>query len=1119
MISNFEFLKQNELFNDFSDACIQAENGLGINTITCVILTRRALELSVKWVYSNDEELNIPYQDNLSALVHDISFRNIVDEKILKQLEYVLKLGSYALTNNKKVRRDEAILALRYLYNFTQWIAYNYTDNYIEQDFNESILPQTTINTLPSKERKTLYDELESKDKKLEEIRKEHAKQREELTKKRKNRKINYNFNIWNLSEKETRRHYIDLELQLAGWDFDKDIEIEMPVEGMPNSLNEGFVDYVLKGNNGLPLAVVEAKKTSVDPHVGQNQAKLYADCIEKEFKRRPIIFYTNGFEIYMWDDTEYPPRRVFGYYTKDELELLISRRQSKENLDTANINMNIAGRTYQIEAVKSICEAFQRKHRKALLVMATGTGKTRTAISIAEVLSQTNWAKNILFLADRTVLVKQAKNNFTKLLPDISCCNLLEYDKSKEDPETSRIIFSTYQTMINAIDTMNTKDGNRLFTPGHFDLIIIDEAHRSIYNKYQAIFDYFDGLLVGLTATPRNDIDKNTYRFFELENNVPTYMYEYEQAVKDGYLVDYHTIKTSTNFMDRGIKYSELSEKEKEEYENTFSETDEESMPTEIAPSAITTWLFNEDTTKKLLESLMEKGLKIEGGDKLGKTIIFAKNHKHAQNIVDIFNKMYPHYKGQFAKVIDNQVKYADSLIDDFSDPNKMPQIAVSVDMLDTGVDVPEILNLVFYKPVKSKIKFWQMIGRGTRLCKDIFGPGQEKNQFYIFDYCKNFEFFETQTKEIDSGDAISLTERILGYKLDLIVELQHFKYQTEEFIKYRNDLIDEFINKIGQINRDSFIAKMKVEFIDKFGQRKAWDFIDTIDKQDIKEQIIPLIEPSEDEENAKRFDNLLYQLQVKKIRQENFGKTENLIKSVVGQLESLGTIPSVVEKRDLIEKVAGSDYLDRANFWQVEEIRKDLRDLIILIKGTDKKKVYTDFVDTMDEIKEDDATLYPSNPSGNYKKKLEKYLNDNLENLVIYKIRHNQKLTELDKESLEHILFEELGTNSDFTQAYGDKNIIKVVRNIVGLDTETARNIFAKYINDNRLNTKQIRFVKLIIDYVIKNGTISLQVLTEDPFSSLGAVSEVFEDNIGAFKEIREDIEEINRNAEMYA
>ena len=613
-MSNFDFILKNEIFRTFAEASVEAEKSIAVANVSCTILCRRALELAVKWIYANDRELVLPYQNNLSSLVYDINFKSMINEKVFNGMTYIIKLGNFSVHSNKKVTRKEAVLCLKYLFDFMDWIAYYYDSNYTETKFDEGKLPGESSTNLKKEEREELENKLVEKDEKIEKILKENEELREKLTKQRTSKKIAYNFKVSDISEFETRKQFIDLDLKIAGWDS-TNIREEVEVKGMPNTQETGHVDYVLYGENGKPLAVVEAKRTSKDAKIGQQQAKLYADCLEKEYAQRPIIYYTNGKEIYMWDDLSYPERKVSGYYTQDELQLLIKRRDSKENLEHIYIANNIANRPYQLEAVKKVCESFEQKHRRALVVMATGTGKTRTAISLVDVLTSKNWVQNVLFLADRTELVKQAEKNFKKLLPDMSCCNLLS---SKDgDPEESRIIFSTYQTMINCIDKMKSKNGITLFTPGHFDLIIIDEAHRSIYKKYQAIFEYFDGLLVGLTATPRDDVDKNTYKFFQLENNVPTFVYEYDEAVKQKYLVDYHTISTTTKFIERGIKYSELKEEDREEYENLFEEGE---VQEEISSNAINSWLFNRDTIKIILETVMQKGLKVEGGDKLRK-------------------------------------------------------------------------------------------------------------------------------------------------------------------------------------------------------------------------------------------------------------------------------------------------------------------------------------------------------------------------------------------------------------------------------------------------------------------------------------------------------------------
>lgn len=1112
-MSNFEFLESNKLFGSFAKASIEAERGLETNPVTCIMLSRKALELGVKWLYANDKLLIMPYQTTLSALTHTITFKNIVDDKVRKGIDFVIKKGNFVVHTNTNVTRDEAILVLKCLFNFMKWIYFNYDPNYKEIEFDTNKLPQESNDNIKKDEREKLEKELDEQTKKLETTLKENEELRKQLTEERENKNKSKNFVVKDLSEFQTRKQFIDLDLQIAGWDFNENITEELEVQGMKNTEGIGYVDYVLFGKNGLPLAVVEAKRSSKNAHEGKQQASLYADCLEEKYGQRPVIYYTNGIEIYFWDNLDYPERKVEGFHTQDELQRLINRRKSKQSLEHIYIDSNITNRPYQLEAIKRVCEAFENKHRKALLVMATGTGKTRTAISLVDVLTGKGWVQNVLFLADRTELIKQAKKNFVKLLPDMSCCNLLD---SKDNPEDSRIVFSTYQTMINAIDNMRNKDGKRLFTPGHFDLIIIDEAHRSIYKKYQSIFEYFDGLLVGLTATPRSDVDRNTYSFFELENNVPTFAYEYQEAIDDGYLVDYHNIKTSTEFLERGIKYSQLREDEKEEYENLFEE--DEAVPEEIDSSALMTWLFNRDTIKKILETLMEKGLKVEGGDKLGKTIIFAKNHNHAEEIEKVFNSLYPHYKGEFARVIDNKVNYAETLIEAFEEPKKLPQISISVDMLDTGIDVPEILNLVFFKPVKSKVKFWQMIGRGTRLCNNLFGEGIHKKEFYIFDCCNNFEFFEENAKGIEANTGEGLTEKIFNAKLDLIVELQNLDYQgIEQFVEYRKELIQEFFNAINELNEESFIVRSKKKYIDKYSKIENWNSISSIDKIEIKENLTPIFIVTETDESAKRFDNLVYSLQVRKIKNKSYTTQVNSIVSLIEELKKIGTISQIKEKTDLIQMSSKTEYWDRATFFDIENVRLELRNLIKFIENPPRKIWSVDIEDTV-IVDEEQKNINRDNFE-DYRKKVKKFLEGNMDNLVIYKIKHNQVLTEAEKEDLERIMFEELGNNKDFVDTFGDSNVVQVVRKLVGLDRETANKIFSKYINDNRLNSKQIQFIKQLKEYLIVNGIISLEKLKEQPFSTIGAVSDIFKDNINTFNEIKEDIEIINKNVIKFA
>jgi type I restriction enzyme R subunit len=1113
LCTNFQFLKFKKEFSVFSNACIEAEKSILVSPATTAILSRRALELAVKWVYSFDEDLRIPYQDNISSLIHNGSFIDLIDSGILPLLKFVIKLGNVAVHTNKSVTREEAILSLHNLYQFINWIDYCYGDDYKEKKFDENSLLQGEEKRVRPEELKDLYEKLSSKDKKLEEIIKENEELRKEVTQKRKENIENYDFNIDEISEFDTRKIYIDVELKLAGWDFNKDIGEEIELLGMPNNAEKGYADYVLYGDNGKPLAVVEAKKTSRDPKVGREQVKLYADCIEKQYGVRPIIFFTSGFETYIWDDYNgYSERRVYGFFKKEELQLMIDRRTQRKNLKNINVKDEISNRYYQKEAIIACSEELERRKRKLLLVMATGTGKTRTVISLVDILTRHNWVKNVLFLADRTALVKQAKRNFSKLLPDLSLCNLLD---NRDKPEESRMIFSTYPTMMNAIDDTKAKDGRRLFTCGHFDLIIVDESHRSIYKKYKAIFDYFDAYLIGLTATPKDEVDKNTYSIFDMENGVPTYAYEFDKAVSDEFLVDYETVEVKSKIMEDGIKYDELSDEDKEEYEEKFDE--DENVGEEIQSSAVNQWLFNADTIDLVLNKLMEKGLKIEGNEKLGKTIIFAKSHKHAEAIKERFDILYSELDSNYAKVIDNQVNYADSVIDDFSDKNKLPQIAISVDMLDTGIDIPEILNLVFFKKVRSNTKFWQMIGRGTRLCEDLLGIGQDKEKFLIFDFCNNFDFFRMNSKGFEGNLGQTLSERIFNLKLDLVKELQDLRYSDEEYVDHRNELLESLLSDVSNLNEDNFMVKMNLKYVQKYKNKDQWQSLGAVNTKDIKEHVSPLITTLAEDEFAKRFDILMYTIELANLQGNNAIRPIKSVIETAENLSKLGTIPEIQEKKYIIDKVRTTEFWEDIDLFELDEVRMALRELLKYLEKTTQKTYYTHFEDMI--IKEEShGAMYNANDLKNYRKKVEYYLKEHENELAIYKLKNNKKLTKQDLKTLESIMWQELGTKADYEKEFGDMPVNKLVRKMVGLDRNAANELFSEFLNNESLNIKQIHFVNLIIDYVVKNGFIDdNRVFMEEPFRTVGNISILFKDNRNEAKSIMGKVAEIKSNAEI--
>ena len=1097
-MTNFDFLKKDPQFEAFADVAVAAEQILPIDREASVLNCRRAMEFAVKWMYSVDGDLHKPYQDTLVTLMNTDEFRQIVDWDLWKRMDFIRKMGNSAAHKGKGISEDQAKLCLQNLFVFMDFVACCYADEYTEEQYNPALLTEET----PAEATAAEYPDLD-----LEALLKENAELKEELTARRESQKENYVPKPLELSEYETRKIYIDTLLQDAGWTEGRDWINEVELPGMPNKSEVGFADYVLYGDDGKALAVVEAKKTCVDVSKGRQQAKLYADLLEKQHGRRPVQFLTNGFEIRMVDD-RYPERPVGAFYSKRDLEKFYNLQSAKTSLRNVFVDKAIAGRYYQEAAVKAVCDALDEKNRrKALLVMATGSGKTRTVISLVDVLNKHGWIKNVLFLADRNSLVTQAKRSFVNLLPEMSTANLC--DGREKEKYGERCIFSTYQTMMNCIDTARDEEG-KIYTTGHFDLVICDEAHRSIYNKYQDIFNYFDAPLIGLTATPKDEIDKNTYEIFHLENGVPTYGYELAQAVKDGYLVDFLSVETTLKFIEEGIKYDDLSEEEKAVYDSTFG-MEEDHYPTGISSSDLNKWVFNEDTIQKVLDTLMQQGLHVDYGEKLGKTIIFAKNHRHAEKILEVFGKLYPHLPG-YARVIDNYINYSQSAIDEFADPSKLPQIAISVDMLDTGIDIPEILNLVFFKKVMSKAKFWQMIGRGTRLCEGLL-DGRDKDKFYIFDFCGNFEFFR-MNKGKPTANQMALQGAIFGLEFEMAYKLQDIVYQTESLKTFRRELVEDMAEKVREINKESFAVRQHIQYVDQYSHEDNYVGLTYEDTLMIKEEVAPYILPDDDEASAVRFDALLYGLELAYLSgKKHSAAKKDLLKKVEG-IASVANIPEIMARADLIDKILHTEYLEQADVEDFEHIRKELRSLMKYLPPENRFVYNTDFNDEIlssewhgSELENDDLK--------NYKAKAEYYVREHQDHIAIAKLRGNKPLTKVDVESLEKILWSEVGTKEDYETEYGEKPLGEFVREIVGLDMNAAKEAFAQFLDDTSLDSRQIYFVNQIVEYIVHNGMMKdLSVLQSTPFTDRGSVVDLFPDQ-NVWLGIRGVIDQINANA----
>lgn len=1093
-MTNFDFLTQDSQFNTFSSVAVSAEEILHIDAAACVINCRRAMEFAIKWMYSVDKELDLPWQDTLVSLMNTDEFRQIVSDDVWHRMDLIRKLGNNAAHTGRVITTEQAKLCLENLFIFMDFIACCYGKDYEEKQFDASLLDKHT-ETLIDNAVEINFEQLLAENKAL----------KEELTARRNEQQQAYVPKPLDLTEYQTRKIYIDAMLLDAGWVEGKNWINEVELVGMPNGAGVGYADYVLYGDDGRALAVIEAKRACKDVAIGRQQVKLYADLLEKKYGRRPVIFLTNGFETRIIDG-QYPERKVSSIYSKRDLEKLFNLRTMRTSLKNVTVDPNIAGRYYQEGAIRAVCDSFDSKNRrKALLVMATGSGKTRTVIALTKVLLDHGWIKNILFLADRNSLVTQAKRAFVNLMPNFSVTNLCE----EKDNYTAHGVFSTYQTMMHCIDEIRDEDG-KLFTCGHFDLIICDEAHRSIYNKYKDIFNYFDAPLVGLTATPKDEVEKNTYEIFELQSGVPTYAYELSQAVADGYLVDYMSIETKLKFIEEGIVYDDLSDEDKAEYEDTF-ENENGELPDRINSSALNEWVFNEDTIREVLNVLMTNGIKIDYGNKIGKSIIFAKNHRHAEEILKVFNKEYPHLNG-YAMVIDNYTNYAQSSIDDFSDPKKLPQIAISVDMLDTGIDVPEVLNLVFFKKVMSKAKFWQMIGRGTRLCPELL-DGEDKKIFYIFDFCGNFEFFRTGGKPTESANMLAVQGAIFNLKAQIAFKLQDMDYQTEQLIAFRKLIVEDLVCKVRELNRDNFAVKQHLRYVERYSDEQSYNVLTYENTLEIKEEIAPLIIPDKDDAKALRFDALIYGIELAYLVGKKYEKARTDLFKKVGALAKTSNIPEIEAQHTLIDKILHTDYVESAGINEFEHIRENLRDLIKYIQ-VEHHSYNTTLDDEIISIEWHESEL-ENDDLKDYKAKAEYYVRQHQDNEVIAKLKSNVPLTADDVKALENILWSEVGSKEEYEETYGSQPLGEFVRSIVGLDMNAAKEAFAEYLNNANLDSRQIYFVNQIVEYIVHNGMMKdLSVLRETPFTDKGSIVEIFTD-ITVWEGIRKIIDRINSNA----
>jgi type I restriction enzyme R subunit len=1107
-VSNFAFLKD-EFPGVFGEA-LKAEQYTRVDPRVSGLYARRALEQALEWAFAHDAELALPYRADLSAMIYAPSLRAQAGTDVQSKMNLVRKKSNRAVHANAVVQATDAEATLDQLFQVMVWLHRTYTrqppTTYAAR-LDPAVFPDPAAakkRSLAEVER--LAAELAERD---EQIAREQAKS-EGLEKEREllrrevaavkaenqSRPDDHDYD-----EATTRGLWIDDLLKEAGWPIHLHphegihASIEYPVTGLPGG-KAGRVDYVLWGADGLPLAVVEAKRTRRDAQAGQYQARDYAHALEKAFGRRPVIYYTNGHEHWCWDDNEvsgYPPRRVAGLRTADQLEALVRRRVDRKDLNRAPIEEKIVDRYYQHRAIRAVGKAFQDDNQRgALLVMATGSGKTRTVVALVDQLMKAGWAKRVLFLADRTALVRQAVGAFKEHLPSSNPVNLLT-DKVSD----ARVYVSTYPTMMGLLETRPAE-----FGPGFFDLVVIDEAHRSVYDKYKVIFDWFDAHLVGLTATPKDEIDRNTYELFGLEAGVPTDAYTLDEAIGDEYLVPFRPLGIDLAFPRRGIRYEDLSEDEKDVWDSLEWDEDAGDAPTEVDAEAVNRWLFNKDTVDKVLHVLMTQGIHVAGGDRIGKTIIFAKNDAHAKFIARRFDSAYPHLKGKFAAVITHSVERSDQLLDDFSQPDKAPHIAISVDMLDTGIDVPEVVNLVFFKRVRSLTKFWQMIGRGTRLRPELFGPGQPKTEFKVFDFCGNLEYFGESPAASDGKLTPAIGEQVFTSRVELLLALKDpsgdqplaavpaSQDGTITETGLRADLADTLTTHVAGMNPDNFVVRPHRPWVEKYSDREAWGNLLGEDAPDVVGHLAKLPTAAADsDEMARRFDLTLYRLQLGTLKPDLYSmRLQAQVQEIAGGLLEAVAIPEVGKQAALLEALAGDEWWTDARVPMLELVRRRIRGLVKYLPRHKRAPVYTNFEDTLGEVQEIDLGRPAVGMSPErFREKARAALNRNADHITLQKLRLGKQLTPSDLDELGRMLVEAgAGTEDDVRTAAERAGGLGVfIRGLVGLERSAVMESFADLLNEAAYSVDQIRFVEEIVGELTHNGVMDPGVLYEPPFT----------------------------------
>ncbi len=1108
---NFEFLKPD--WEPLANIAGFAEQYVHADPASALVKLRQFCEQVVEHIYAQ-HGLRKPYQCSLNDLLQEFSFKQAVPRVVVSKLQSLRVHGNKA-AHGEQVRTQESRWLLQEAYDLGKWLVVTYSSADVATlpPFHEPEPPSTRDPAELRREKKAILERLAKQEAQTEKLLRELAAARElarttEATLEELHAAAaagQQSANKLEFDEATTRARLIDSLLVSAGWNVGAngsstdEVGQEVRVVLQPTASGEGYADYVLyRKEDGKALALIEAKKTSIDPEIGRQQAKLYADGIAAEQDGfRPIIFCTNGYETTIWNDAnDEPPRQVFGFYSRDSLEYLLIQNQERKPADQIVVNTDITNRLYQIEAIKRVTERFAARHRRCLIVQATGTGKTRVAISLCDAMIDAGWARRVLFLCDRRELRKQGKENFQRYLDEpLVYVTAITYRQREH-----RIYLATYPAMMKVYET---------FDVGFFDLVICDESHRSIYNRYRDLLLYFDAYQVGLTATPVKFIARNTYLLFGCEDKDPTSHYSYSEALRDAagpFLVPFKVKIVTTDFTRKGIKYSEMSDEQRQQLEE--DEVNPESV--EYESHEIDKKVFNLDTNGLILENLMTNGIKDATGSHVGKSIIFARNHNHAIILQKQFFKLFPQYGGNFCKVIDNHEPRAEDLIDEFKKRDSGLNIVISIDMMDTGIDVPEVVNLVFAKPVYSYVKFWQMIGRGTRLCPGLFGTDEngkpkDKTHFQIFDHWGNFEYFDELAEEAEPKPTKSLLQRLFEARLELAdtalktPDIPAFDIAAELISQDIADLPDKSISIIEKYKEVN--TARDPQLVHQFAPATV---------AMLRQDLAPLMQyrTVSGDQDAYKFDMLLCRLETELLR--GTSRFDDLKAELLNQIARLSSyLNQVRAKAETIARVKSAAFWQDVTVGELEAVRRELRG-IMKFCDTGGVPFLPPKVLDITEVREL-VEHYDYKPKldglelAQYRNRVESVLRTLFEqNEVLQRIKAGQSVSDDDLQSLVSLVLTQQPDLdlSDLLDYYPETagHLDLAIRSIIGLDPKAVQKRFQAFVlKHTTLNSMQLRFLQMLQNHIAKHGSIEIERLYEEPFTSLSSdgVDGVFGDD----------------------